>query len=600
MEKGYKGFIQVTKFLFGYFKNLDSAVLKIKAYFTLFLIFVTILINTSSPIIFKMLVQSFEHAIDPSFGKMILILLFIYGSIWTLGQMIAQLREVIFIKVACRILRFVSIDVLHHLLCLSMRFHAFKQTGSVVGAIKQAQDAIPGMMYGFLFVVLPVFVEIIFASSLMTYNYGITYGGIIASLFVVYTGFTLYSSQKILEAQQAFNLARQQEFGKTTDTLLNIETVKYFGQEKFEMEKCNEVLIEREQAEANFYFMVEVVHLLQGTIIGCGLMITIILSGLRVLSGSFLISDFVMINSYVLQFVSPFMALSKYIREIRKGVANMQNALQMLEIKPEITQDENPVDISNDANLKVEFVDVNFGYFGDMHILKGFSLNVPANKMTAIVGATGAGKSTITKLLFRFYDVLGGELLINGINIKKYSLASINKCFSVVPQAVAMFNNTLRYNLLYAKPDASEEELWEALTIAKLDTFVKNLPQGFETKVGEYGVRLSGGERQRLAIARAILRKPKLFLFDEATSALDTNTERFIQQSLSLIAGNITTLVIAHRLSTVVNADQIVVIEQGSVAEIGTHNELLKKNGSYSKLWHEQFMKTHEPNTQEP
>lgn len=591
MDKDYKGFLQVIKFIFNHFNKLNNLGLYIRTFLTLFLILITIIINTTSPILFKLLIQHFEKVNDTSFKNIILVLLCLYGTVWTLGQIISQLREVVFVKIFSRILRLISISLLKHLLQLSMKFHAFKQTGSVIGAIKQAQDAIPYILYGSLFVIMPIFVEIMLASILITYNYGILYGSIITALFVVYCIFTIYSSKKILEAQQVFNNARQQEFGKITDTMINIETVKYFGQEDFETQKCDEVFATREKAANRFYITVEIVHLLQGFIIGCGLMITIILSGLKVINGTFLISDFAMINTYILQFVSPFMALSKYIREIRKGVADMQNALQILTIESEIKEAKSPIFIEKDQPLSIEFVDVSFGYFGDMHILKNFSLKVPANSMTAIVGATGAGKSTITKLLFRFYDVSGGEILINGENIKKYALSSLNQSFSVVPQSVAMFNDSLRYNLLYAKPDASEEEIWEALTIAKLDTFVKNLPHGFETKVGEYGIRLSGGERQRLAIARAILKKPKLFLFDEATSALDTKTERFIQESLSNIAGKITTLVIAHRLSTIVNADQIVVIEHGNVAEIGTHQSLLSSNGSYSKLWYEQFLK---------
>jgi len=348
----------------------------------------------------------------------------------------------------------------------------------------------------------------------------------------------------------------------------------------------------REAREIYLFETLELMHFLQGTIIGLGFSITIMLSGLNVLAGKLLVSDFAMINAFVLQFVGPFMSLGKHIRIIRKGVSNMQNALQILDVSLEKNDTEttnaNGLVVEDDA-VEIEFASVDFGYFSDINILRNLSFKIPKRKMTAIVGSTGSGKSTITKLLFHFYSVIKGEILLNGRNLLSYPVDELTKAFGIVPQSVAMFNDTLRYNLTYAKPDATDEEIWEALRVAQLEGFVKALPHGFATRVGEHGVRLSGGEKQRLAIARAVLKKPNFFIFDEATSALDINTERAIQQSLTRIAKDITTLVIAHRLSTIINADQIIVLEYGTVAEIGTHTELLQRNGVYYKLWNEQF-----------
>lgn len=589
METSTKGFWQSIFFVLERLKRLDSK-LRYRAFTSFFLIFLGMLINIFAPIILRLLIRSFEETKDLSTNSFILILLFSYGAIWTIGQMVLQLRELIIVKVYCRVIKFVSLDVMSHLIDLSMRFHAFKQTGSVIGAIKQAQHAVPRIFWGFLFSIFPVCIEVFMASILISYNYGSVYGSIIISLFVIYFIFTLISSKRIYNVAHSFEKARQKELGKITDVLLNIETVKYFGNQDFEMHNCQRFLDAREVAEENYSFVVEQTHLIQGLIIGLGLMATIIFSGLNVINGSLRVSDFVMINGYILQFVSPFMALSKYIREVRQGVADLQGALQFLAIQPEISDPKNGLIIDKSQELEIKFVDVEFGYFKEVPILKNLSFNILANKMTAIVGATGTGKSTITKLLFRFYDATGGEILINGQNLKKYSLDSLSESLGVVPQGANMFNETLLYNLTYGHKNATKEELFEALRIAQLDNFVNNLPHGFETKVGENGLRLSGGERQRLAIARAILKRPKLFIFDEATSALDSSTEKAIQKSLNaIISEKITTLVIAHRLTTILQADQIVVLENGEVVEIGTHHQLLEKNGSYAKLWNEQF-----------
>lgn len=588
MERNYKPFWQVVEFVFLQLKK-TRGVLRFRLILSIIFIVVSIFINFLTPILLKQLIGAFEGAQVPNLKTLILNLLVAYGGVWTIGQIMLQLREVVFMRVISNSIYEISVEILRALLSLSMRFHAFKQTGSIIAAIKQSQGAIPVILWGFLFSIIPIVSEISFAAILLGYNYGLFYGGTIISLALIYFIFSYLSSDYIIAKQQAFDEARSMEAGKTADTLFNIETVKYFGKTDFELEKCKDVLKKRELFEREFFESVEVIHLLQGFILGLGLTFTIISSGISVLREKLLVSDFIMINSYLLQFMRPFMSLSKFIREIRKSVADMQSALQILTIKPDIIEVKEPLLIKS-PTIEVVFNNVSFEYFKEVTILKNLSFTVPAKKMTAIVGSTGSGKSTITKLLFRFYDVTDGEILINGENLINYGQETICSNFSVVPQSVAMFNDTLRYNLCYGKPDATEEDIWEAIKVAQLENFVKNLPHGFNTQVGENGIRLSGGERQRLAIARAFLKKPKLFIFDEATSALDTTTERMIQTSLIHISSGITTLVIAHRLSTVVSADQIVVLERGSIAEVGTHKSLLEKEGAYSRLWLEQFL----------
>lgn len=588
MEKAHKGFWQVLKFIFPYFGKLKSSALILRTALSLCFVIITILINGLAPLFFKKVVDLMYASDIDSSSQWIVIMLFSYGGIWTVSQITGQVRELVSVPVFTRILRIITLDIVKHLFSLSMRFHAFKQTGAVISAINLAQDAVPRILYGVLFCFFPVFAEISIAALVITYNYGFAFGMIIVVLFLVYFLFTLYNSRQVLEAQKNFNEARMREMGKGTDTLINIETVKYFGKTEFEMHRYDDCLKVREETEIKFFTTLEILHLIQAIIIGGGLSFIIVLSGLNVLSGKFTISDFVMINTYVLQFVTPFLVLGKVIRDVRKGVSNMQNAMKILDIRPEIKEPDNQVDIQG-SSVGVEFRNVDFGYFSDVKILRDLSLKIPEKKMTAIVGSTGSGKSTITKLLFRFYDVLSGEILLNGINLKKFSLSCITRSFGIVPQSVAMFNESLRYNIAYGKPSATDDEIWEAIKVAQLQNFMRDLPSGLDAKIGEHGARMSGGERQRLAIARAVLKKPKLFIFDEATSALDTKTERAIQQSLVNISKDITTLVIAHRLSTVIHADQIIVLDEGQVVETGTHDQLLVKQGVYAKLWEEQF-----------
>ncbi len=590
MSKNYKSFFQIISFVFPYLYKIDTWKLRLSALFSLFFIFATIAINLLTPIFFKHLVNSLENFKELGVSESVFVLLCCYGGIWTLGQITSQLRELLMSKVFCRLLRKILSDISKHLIKLSMRFHTFKQTGSVLAALTQAADALPSIVFGTFFWIFPVCLEICLASAILTYSYGLMYGAIIFGLFICYLIYTMHGTKKILSLQKDLTQTRRNSFAKITDTLINIETVKYFGKEDFEIQSNFSMFKKREAAEGVFYEMVEFVHLVQGVIIGLGLMTTISLSGLKVINGQFSVGDFVMINSYILQFVGPFMVLSKIIRDIRKSIPNMQIAMSILDQKPEVVEIQNPVIANPDEELLIEFKNVRFGYFDDADIITNLSCKIEPNKMTAIVGSTGAGKSTITKLLYRFYDVTAGEILVNGKNIKNYSLQSLHDLFGIVPQIVAMFNDTFRYNLTYGKPDATEEEVWEAIKIAQLEQFVHSLPHGLESKVGEQGIRLSGGERQRLAIARAILRKPKLFVFDEATSALDAKTERCIQKSLNEISNNnVTTIVIAHRLSTISNADKIIVLNDGSVAEVGNHNELLEKNGIYAALWNSQF-----------
>ena len=357
---------------------------------------------------------------------------------------------------------------------------------------------------------------------------------------------------------------------------------------EFEHERCNILLAERENAVTTQQVKGEMLHLIQGFIMGLGLILLTWLSGIKVLHGEFRISDFVLINGYLLQFMMPLGQFGYVLRSINDGLSNFKGILEILNEKPEITEIPNAKPLVIQQG-KIIFEDVKFAYDLRRPILNGISFNVPAKNTVAIVGPTGAGKSTISKLLFRLYDVTSGRILIDNQNIRDVTLVSLQQAIGVVPQHTALFHDTLHYNIAYGHPGASENELQKSIDQSQLTSFINTLPDGLNTVVGEQGLKLSGGERQRVAIARVLLKSPKILIFDEATSSLDTKTEQLIQENIEEISKNATTIIIAHRLSTIIHADHIIVLNHGLIAEQGTHDELLNKNGLYAMLWSKQM-----------
>ncbi len=590
MEKNPKGFWKVVVYVFSFMKDLSKN-LKLRIAVSMVFMLITISINIVTPLCLKLLTEHFATEDKLNFYSITGLLLVSYGAIWTIGQITSQARDLMIVRPLSSLVRLMNLAFTKHLLNLSMRFHAFKQTGSIVAAIKQAQNALLYIVWGILVSILPVVLELFLVLGFTVISYGFSYALFVLCAFLIYTVYSVFSARMILKSQQEYDKAGLESAGKIADTLLNMENIKYFGNYQYEIEQCDAFFARGEVAEGNFYKMMEISHLGQAIIIGLGLLITVTLSGLLVINKVLIVSDFIMINSYVLQLVKPLMSLSKYIREVRKAVADMQAYMNIMDLKPEIKELPNAINSINKP-MNIKFNQVEFHYFKDVNILESVSLEIPEKKLVALVGSTGSGKSTITKLLYRLYDVSSGDILINDVSIKKYSLNCLTECIGIVPQNPVLFNNSILYNLKYAKTDATLEEIWAAIKIAQLENLINSLPHGLETKVGEFGIRLSGGERQRLAIARAVLKKPKLFIFDEATSALDNSTERVIQESLAKISQGTTTIVIAHRLTTIVNADKIFVLDKGHVVEEGTHSQLLQKGGAYSDLWNRQFETT--------
>lgn len=560
--------------------------IRLRLVWALLFVIVTMCLNMSIPLIFKHIINELSACAGTPAGVVKLFLI-VYGITWICSKITLQMREIVLARVIGRGVRKLSIAVFDHLQSLSLCFHLERKTGAIATIISRLQRAFPDIFLEVFIFLLPTIIEIIIAVGVLWYFYSFVYGLL---LFAILSLYVLFSIIGIDWSSKALTISLQKEeqvAARMVDSLLNFETVKYFNNQQLEHDETNQTLVELEDALTKRNIHSELVHMGQGIIMGLGLLVFTWISGSAVLNGTLKTGDFVLINSYLLQFIYPLSFFGIILRHIRRGLGDMEEAIKLLEIKPEI------VDRPNAKVLKTEMVEiifdnVFFGYDSQRPILKGVSFRLPAGKTVAIVGPTGSGKSTITRLLMRLYDVTGGRILVNGIDVREITQESLRALIGVVPQDTMLFNNTLYYNIAYGNINASATQIEQAIQLAHLDSLLCALPDGIETKVGERGLKLSGGEKQRVAIARVLVKAPHMYIFDEATSALDTRTEREIQKNIDEISKDSTTIIIAHRLSTVVNADHIVVLQEGHVAEQGTHTELLAKQGIYRRLWDQQ------------
>ena len=546
-----------------------------------------IVLNISLPLFFRTIVNSLSLC-SPHPIKFISFILIGYGLLWTISQIILQLRAIVLYRSLEHSMHLLALRVFDHLLRLSLRFHLDRKTGAITTAIERAEDGLDHIFWGIFLFMINTVIEMILVIILLLYLYGIMYSGALFLVMVIYLLFTTLALSKSVKVQQNYNDKRQEAGARIVDTLLNIETVKYFDNEQFDHEQCDQILQEQEDAGVIKYQYDSFLQIGQNIIVGSGLIFLTWISGQAVLAGSMKVGDFVLINGYLLQFIYPLNHFGYIIRSIRKGLNDVGAAMNLLALKPEIKDMPHAITIDI-KQADIVFENVKFNYDERRPILKGISFKVPAGTRVAVVGPTGSGKSTIARLLYRFYDVTDGRILINGHDIRTITQSSLHKAIGIVPQDTVLFNNTLYYNISYGRPEAETHEVEQAISMAHLDAFIKRLPDGYHTEVGERGLKLSGGEKQRIAIARVLLKRPALYIFDEATSALDTQTEREIQNNLEEISIGATSVTIAHRLSTVVNADNIIVLDHGVITEQGTHQELLEKDGLYAQLWKKQI-----------
>jgi ATP-binding cassette subfamily B protein len=510
-----------------------------------------------------------------------------YGLLRVASSTFAELRNAVFSKVQARAARRIGLAVFAHLHALSMRYHMDRQTGGLSRVIERGTRGITLLLNFMLFNIIPTIIEILMVAVILWAMFDFTFAAVTLVTIGSYIAFTLTFTNWRLRFRREMNQTDQDANTKAIDSLLNYETVKYFGNEAHEARRYDESLIRYERAYVRSESTLNVLNAGQAAIIALGLTLVMLLAAQGVVAGRMTTGDFVLVNTYLIQLYMPLNILGFAYREIKQGLTDTEEMFALLGEPQEVADAPDAVPLAPGPGELV-FEDVRFGYRPDREILKGVSFRVPPGRTLAIVGPTGAGKSTISRLLFRFYDATEGRILVDDQPIRTLTQDSLRAAIGVVPQDTVLFNDTIRYNIAYGRPGATDAEVVRAATLAQVHDFVLRLPEGYRTMVGERGLKLSGGEKQRVAIARTILKDPRILILDEATSALDTRTEQEIQAALRQVSAERTTLVIAHRLSTVVEADEIIVLQDGRIAERGNHGELIARDGLYAEMWRRQ------------
>lgn len=533
------------------------------------------------PFILKDIVDSLN---SPSVLIVPLALLIAYGVIRFANVLFGELRDTLFGRVTERAMRRIGHKVFQHLHSLDLAYHLNRRTGGVSRDIERGVNGISFLMRFMVFNIVPTFIEIGMIVGILFLKYSPWFALIVMLSVVAYVGFSVVATEWRTETIRQMNKAESKSSTRSVDSLLNFETVKYFNNEAYEADRYDENLKDWELARRQNRLTLFGLNAGQSLIIAGALTASMILAGFRVESGEMTIGEFVLINALMMQIFVPLNFLGFVYREMKGSMANIDAMFSLLRVSPAV-QDVNDAKELKVVSGRIEFSDVSFSYHEERNILKGVSFSIEPKQKVAIVGGSGSGKSTILKMLFRFYNIDEGRILIDGQNIAEVSQQSLRRAISVVPQDTVLFNATIFENIQYGNVNATEEDVWRAIRMAFLEDFIKSLPDQESTQVGERGLKLSGGEKQRVAIARAILKEPQIMIFDEATSSLDSQAEKRILQAMEAVRGDYTSVVIAHRLSTVVDADLILVLEKGQIAEQGTHTDLLALRGLYSAAW---------------
>jgi len=534
----------------------------------------------------------YKAAVDALDGKTQAIavpiaLIVAYGFARILSQGFGELRDAVFARVSQHATRAVGLKTFEHLHGLSLAFHLERRTGGVSRAIERGTKGIEFLLRLTLFNVAPTVLEVAFVTGVLYVKFGWTFAAVVVAAVVGYVAFTFGVSEWRTRVRREMNRADSEANTRAIDSLLNFETVKYFGNEKHEAGRFDASLKRYHEAAEKSQVTLAVLNAGQGVVISVALVGLMLLAAQGVVAGRMTLGDFVLVNTFMIQLYQPLNFLGVVYREIRQALVDMEVMFDLLDVAPEVRDAPDAAPLALREG-RIVFDRVNFAYDPARPILKDLSFEASPGSTIAVVGPSGAGKSTISRLLFRFYDVQGGRVLIDGQDVRSLTQASLRAAIGIVPQDTVLFNDTIRYNVRYGRPGASDEEIEQAARHAQIDRFIASLPDGYDSMVGERGLKLSGGEKQRVAIARTILKDPALLVLDEATSALDTHTEKEIQGALAEVSRGRTTLIIAHRLSTVVDADQILVLVDGAVAERGRHDELLRSGGVYAGMWSRQ------------
>jgi len=540
------------------------------------------LANVGVPLVLKEVVDG----LDPAHAVVAVpfALLFAYGALRLSTTLFAELRDAVFVRVTQRAIRRLALSVFRHLHSLSLRFHLERQTGGMSRDIERGTNGVSTLLSYMLFSIVPVILEFGLVAAVLLTRFDWRFVAVTFVAVTLYIAYTFAISEWRIGIRRRANELDSRANTRAIDSLLNYETVKYFNNEEYEARRYDENLRSYEDAAAKSEESLGLLNVGQSLIIAAAVTVLMLLAAEGVAAGTLTLGDLVLINALLIQLYIPLNFLGMVYREIKQARIDMDRMFRLLDENREIEDRPGAAPLP-DGRATIRFDRVSFSYDSKRQILHDVSFEVPAGAKVAVVGASGAGKSTLARLLYRFYDVSGGAVVINGVDIRDATQSSLRAAIGIVPQDTVLFNDTIYYNIRYGRPDSEREEVVAAAQAAHIHAFIESLPEGYEARVGERGLKLSGGEKQRVAIARAILKNPRILIFDEATSALDSKSEKSIQAELNRIARGHTTLVIAHRLSTVMDADQILVLDRGRIVERGTHRELLQRGGHYAQMW---------------
>jgi len=545
------------------------------------------LVTVATPFFYRDAVDALAGEGMPMFALGAISLTIVYGMARLMGIGFQQLRDAIFTRVAQRALRMLALETFNHIHRLSMRYHMSRKTGGLSRIIERGVKGVEFLLRFLLFSIGPLILELIMVGVILTILFDVTYLLVVAVTIAFYVWFTFAVTEYRVKLRRQMNDQDTDANQKAIDSLLNYETVKYFGAETREAGRYDSAMAGYEVAAIKTNYSLAFLNFGQAMIITAGLVGVMVMAAIGVQNGSLTVGDFVMVNAYMIQITVPLNFLGTVYREIRQALVDMGQMFDLLEQPAEITDKPDAPELKVTGG-QIKLDNVHFGYNADRKILNGVSITAEPGQMVAIVGSTGSGKSTIGRLLFRFYDVQSGSLTIDGQDVRDVTQNSLHRQIGVVPQDTVLFNDTIGYNIAYGRDGATQEQVEAAAKAAQIHDFIAALPDGYETSVGERGLKLSGGEKQRVGIARTLLKDPPILLLDEATSALDSGTERDIQEALRSAGKGRTVVTIAHRLSTIADADTIIVLEKGEVVEQGNHDALLAQDGRYAQLWHRQ------------
>ena len=589
LATGEKGQWETMKGLVPYMWPEGRVDLKLRVVIALGLLIASKIVTVMAPYAFKYATDALTASKDPAtiVISVAVSMVLAYGTGRIFMVVFAQLRDAIFAKVGQRAVRQLATETFRHLHALSLKFHLERKTGGLSRVMSRGINGVDSVLRFALFNTVPTGFEILMVCGILAFSFGWLYAVIVLVTIVAYIAFTYWATEWRMSIRRTMNEADTDAGGKAIDSLLNFETVKYFGNEDHEAKRYDGAMAIYEKASIKTWVSLAVLNSGQAIIYSIGLTIVMLLSAVGVSKGQNTIGDFVLINALMIQLYMPLNFIGSSYREIKQGLMDVNGMLDVLGQAPDIKDKPNAKPFTPGKG-HIVFENVKFSYDKERPILNGISFEVPAGKTVAIVGPSGAGKSTISRLIFRFYDVTAGRIIIDNQDIESVTQESLRRALGMVPQDTVLFNDSIAYNIGYGRPAANQDEIIAAAKMAQIHDFVMSLPKQYDSQVGERGLKLSGGEKQRVSIARTILKGPPILVLDEATSALDTFTEQDIQKALKQVSRNRTTLVIAHRLSTVVDADEIIVLDKGLIAERGSHLALLRKKGIYSRLWNRQ------------